>query len=199
VGGRNRQGVQVRKLYLCLTQKLVYAQYLVGHMVSPLLCCSRCCSGRMIDLHKPTPPALITSSAYVGYSYVTLLHNAMSQPCRVNGSHIESRATEVAQPQASRIANTLEAAARCWWSSVVADPHSFAKPTFYLGLGGWHVTNMLAAGAHERTPGNVTLLMNGATGFRSRGDRMCFKTQVTAEACWQNLAWFHPTRAGAAD
>uniref|UniRef100_A0A383VTG9 Sulfatase N-terminal domain-containing protein n=1 Tax=Tetradesmus obliquus TaxID=3088 RepID=A0A383VTG9_TETOB len=95
-----------------------------------------------------------------------------------NESHVELPCNEVPEPQASTLANIMSNAARAWWQSLVADSSSFTKPTYYLGMGKWRVTNMLADGAHERTPGNITLLANGAAGFRAPGDRMCFKTKV---------------------
>jgi hypothetical protein len=57
-------------------------------------------------------------------------------------------------------------------------PHSFQKPTFYLGFEGWNVTNMMPDAAYDRTPGRVRLLPNGATGFQQEGDYMCFATEV---------------------
>ncbi|WIA17400.1 hypothetical protein OEZ85_014256 [Tetradesmus obliquus] len=95
-----------------------------------------------------------------------------------NESHVELPCNEVPEPQASTLANIMSNAARAWWQSLVADSSSFTKPTYYLGMGKWRVTNMLADGAHERTPGNITLLANGAAGFRAPGDRMCFKSKV---------------------
>lgn len=59
------------------------------------------------------------------------------------------------------------------------DPHSFLKPTFYLGLGDWTVSNLETMGAHDRTPGHITLMSNGAVGFQTPGDRMCLKVQVS--------------------
>lgn len=96
---------------------------------------------------------------------------------RINGSHCETDV--VPEPQASILRAAYRPAAEKWWQSVVAEPHSLEKPTFYLGLGNASVTNVLAAGAHERTPGNITLLPNGAVGFSSPGDRMCFKVKVS--------------------
>lgn len=58
------------------------------------------------------------------------------------------------------------------------EPHSFVRPTFYLGLDQWLVTNMLTDAAHERTPGNITILPNGVRGFTGVGDRTCYKIQV---------------------
>lgn len=69
-------------------------------------------------------------------------------------------------------------AAEKWWQSIIKEPNSFQKPTYYLGLGNWTVTNMLAAGAHERTPEKVTLVVSGATGFYNAGESMCFKMKV---------------------
>lgn len=95
-----------------------------------------------------------------------------------NESHVELPCNEVPEPQASAMAHVLSSAARAWWTSLAADTSSFTKPTYYLGMGTWRVTNMLADGAHERTPGNITLLANGAAGFRAVGDRMCFRAKV---------------------
>jgi hypothetical protein len=78
-----------------------------------------------------------------------------------------------------RVVAKLSAAARDWWKSVVADHHSFEKPAFQLGLNGWSVTNILPDGAHERTPGRIELLPNGAAGFSQVGDSMCFKLDVS--------------------
>lgn len=72
----------------------------------------------------------------------------------------------------------MSTAAEQWWQSVINEPWSFQKPTYYLGLGNWTVTNMLAAGAHERTPSKIQLLLNGATGFYNAGESMCFKLKV---------------------
>jgi hypothetical protein len=76
------------------------------------------------------------------------------------------------------LAGKMAKAAQQWWQSVIDSPHSFQKPTYYLGLGNWTVTNMLAAGAHERTPEKIQLIINGATGFYNAGDSMCFKLKV---------------------
>lgn len=40
------------------------------------------------------------------------------------------------------------------------------------------MTNILAAAAQERTPGNVVMLGNGVAGFKDVGDRLCFRVQV---------------------
>jgi hypothetical protein len=91
---------------------------------------------------------------------------------------LEITQNEVPQPQAAAIAEQLSATAQDWWTSVLREPHSFSKPTFYLGLANWTVSNVLAAGAFDRTPDRVRLLMMGAAGFERPGDYMCFKLQV---------------------
>jgi hypothetical protein len=93
-------------------------------------------------------------------------------------SHIELPCNEVTGEEGKKVAKLMSDAARTWWKSIVQDPDSLTKPVFYLGLSGWSVTNFLPDGAHERTPGRVTLLANGAHGFSSVGDRLCFATQV---------------------
>jgi hypothetical protein len=96
----------------------------------------------------------------------------------VNGTHVESPASEVPEPQASALRTIMRDAAEKWWQSVVMEPHSLEKPQFYLGLENGLVTNMLVSGAHERTAENVRLIPNGAAGFKVAGDRICFKLQV---------------------
>lgn len=99
--------------------------------------------------------------------------------CRIIGdSHIELPCNEVFGEEKERVAGKLSAAARSWWQSLLAEPHSFEKPTFLLGLNGWSVTNILPDGAHERTPGRIELLPNGAAGFSKVGDSMCFSLNV---------------------
>ncbi|KAF6254409.1 alkaline-phosphatase-like protein [Scenedesmus sp. NREL 46B-D3] len=107
-----------------------------------------------------------------------------------NESHVELPCNEVPEPQASAMAHVLSSAARAWWTSLAADTSSFTKPTYYLGMGTWRVTNMLADGAHERTPGNITLLANGAAGFRAVGDRMCFRAKVFAAGSYDATMFY---------
>jgi hypothetical protein len=101
--------------------------------------------------------------------------------CRINGeSHVELPCNEVFGEEKERVASKMSAAVRTWWQSLLAEPHSFEKPTFMLGLNGWSVTNILPDGAHERTPGRIELLPNGAAGFSRVGDSMCFSLNVSA-------------------
>lgn len=96
----------------------------------------------------------------------------------VGDDHVELPCNEVTGNEATQAAATASQAARQWWASLVAEPHSFVKPTFYLGLPGWTVSNVNAEGAHERTKGNIVLIPNGATGFQDVGDRLCYRMQV---------------------
>jgi hypothetical protein len=50
-------------------------------------------------------------------------------------------------------------------------------------MGSWSVTNLLAAGAHERTPRRIALMPAGATGFKQPGDSMCWKIKVILHSC----------------
>ncbi|KAF8072531.1 hypothetical protein HT031_000191 [Scenedesmus sp. PABB004] len=114
-----------------------------------------------------------------------------------NGSHVELPCSDAgAEPGAPAIAAGLSAAARAWWAGVAAEPHSFAKPLFYMGLRGARVTNMLANAAHERTRGAVVLGPNGASGFAAAGDRMCFRTKVMTASPYEAVI-FYTSRAEA--
>ncbi|WIA16297.1 hypothetical protein OEZ85_012998 [Tetradesmus obliquus] len=95
-------------------------------------------------------------------------------------SHIELPCNEVTGAQGEALADLMAGAARRWWADLVAEPHSFQKPTFFLGFEGWNVTNVLPDAAHDRTQDRVRLLPNGATGFSEVGDYMCFGTEVVA-------------------
>lgn len=100
---------------------------------------------------------------------------------RIEGDgHIELPCNEVHGEEKDHVVAKLSGAARQWWASVVSGGHSFEKPTFQLGLNGWSVTNILPDGAHERTPGRIELLPNGAAGFSQVGDSMCFKLDVSS-------------------
>lgn len=94
------------------------------------------------------------------------------------GNHIELPQYELPRAQASKAADTMAAAARSWWRSVVSEPYSFQKAALFVGVGNESYSNIMAMYAHERTPANVTLLDKGATGFVSPGDRMCWNVKV---------------------
>ncbi|KAF8055990.1 rhbg [Scenedesmus sp. PABB004] len=79
-------------------------------------------------------------------------------------SHVEAPCSEAAGPEAAAVVAELRAAARAWFAGVAASPHSFCKPVFFLGLPPGTATNVLAAGAHERTARAVALGPNGAQG-----------------------------------
>jgi hypothetical protein len=109
-------------------------------------------------------------------------------PSRFLGdSHIELPCNEVMGPEREALQRELSGVARQHFQALAGDDHSFAKPTFFLGLDGWLVTNILPDGAHERTPGRVELLPNGASGFSKVGDSMCFKTKASL-ACIECVA-----------
>lgn len=97
---------------------------------------------------------------------------------RLDESHLETPDREVKGPEAAALATKFSSAAKAWWQSMVAEPHSFNKPTYYLGLGDTVASNVLVAGAHERTQHNVKLLAMGASGFSNPGDKACFKIKV---------------------
>ncbi|KAF8065865.1 hypothetical protein HT031_002925 [Scenedesmus sp. PABB004] len=105
-------------------------------------------------------------------------------------SHVEAACSEVPASKAESVVARLRAAARDWWASLLDSPHGFTKPVYYLGLDRGNVSNVLAAGAHERTLTNTTLLPNGATGFRAPGDRMCFKLQVATAGAYRWVIFY---------
>ncbi|WIA34881.1 hypothetical protein OEZ86_013171 [Tetradesmus obliquus] len=122
-------------------------------------------------------------------------HGYNGKVYRIDHRHLESAATEVKDAAlAASLAKRMSKAAEDWWASVVSDPHSFSKPTFFLGMGSWTVTNLLAAGAHERTPKRVTLLLDGASGFSEPGDSMCWKIKVLREGMYDVAAIYSSSR-----
>lgn len=125
--------------------------------------------------------ALATTLTDAAHTTVYQCSNVMCDAaCRVHGeSHVELSCNEVYGEEKDRVAQKLASAARSWWQSLLAEPHSFEKLTFQLGLDSFTVTNILPDGATERTPGRVELLPNGAAGFSRIGDRMCFSLNVS--------------------
>jgi hypothetical protein len=106
--------------------------------------------------------------------------------CRlVNGSHIELPCSEVTGAAQRRIAATFDSQARSWWASVLAEPHSFTKPVFQIGLGGWKASNVEASGAIEMSRGDVWLA--SLAEFSSTG-RVCWKVNVRGEAPASSIA-----------
>jgi hypothetical protein len=98
--------------------------------------------------------------------------------CRfVNGSYIELPCNEVTGPEQAAIAAAFDKEAQKWWDSVVAEPHSFTKQTFQLGLGGWNASNVEASGAFEISRGKV--LITKPANFTQIGGRICIKINVS--------------------
>ncbi|WIA16004.1 hypothetical protein OEZ85_012737 [Tetradesmus obliquus] len=145
---------------------------------------------------KPSKPAgfeACVGARYKEYKWVGVNNKVYRFD---DDSHLENEQTEVPPAIAAAISSKLSDAARSWWKSMLAEPHSFNKPTFYLGLGSSLASNVLAAGAHERTPGNVTLLAMGASGFSSPGDRVCYKVQVMTAGTY-DVTLMYTSRAAA--
>jgi hypothetical protein len=99
--------------------------------------------------------------------------------CRlVNGSHIELPCNEVTGPEQAAIAAAFDTEARKWWKSVLDEPHSFTKPVFQLGLGGWKASNVEASGAIELSRGDV--LLSSFANFQDTG-RVCWNINVSKQ------------------
>ena len=102
----------------------------------------------------------------------------------MNGSHVELPCNEVTDPeQHAQLAAQLSGIARTWWASMTASPHAMRKPTLKVGVHTYRglvglVSPLPANAAHERTPGRVKLLSNGAKGFQEPGDRLCHSLEV---------------------
>jgi hypothetical protein len=102
-------------------------------------------------------------------------------------SHIELPCNEISGEEKDAVASQMSRLAREYFKSLVSDEHSFEKPTFYLGLDGWSVTNVLPDGAHARTPGRIELLPNGLQGFSKVGDSACFAVEVSLPTAANSL------------
>jgi hypothetical protein len=98
--------------------------------------------------------------------------------CRFAGdSNIELPCNEVTGPEQQRIAAMFDSKAQLWWSGIVAEPHSFTKLVFQLGLNGERASNIEMAGAIQLTRGNVHI-KGSAVNFTDTGDRVCCQLQV---------------------
>ena len=93
-------------------------------------------------------------------------------------NHIEGDCNIYSSADAKSLIETAKVAAASWWEGLVAEPHSFSKPTFYLGFSGQTETNVLVDGAFDRPAGRVVVQPSGASGFSRVGDYVGFKVQV---------------------
>jgi hypothetical protein len=91
-----------------------------------------------------------------------------------NNTHLELPEYKLTGREAAAAAKMFSEATQRWWASIVAEKNSLSKPTFYLGLGKWTVSNVPAMGARERTPGSVKLRELGSKGFQKAGDKLCW-------------------------
>ncbi|WIA22268.1 hypothetical protein OEZ85_004589 [Tetradesmus obliquus] len=96
-----------------------------------------------------------------------------------NGSHIELPCNEVTDNQGrANISALFDTAAAAWWDSVVAEPHSFTKPVYQLGLGGAAMaeidpSNVEASGIVQLQRGSMAL--NSVVNFTAVNDFGCWK------------------------
>jgi hypothetical protein len=115
---------------------------------------------------------------YCAALLATFKHAYGPTACRfVNGSHIELPCNEVTSSEQQSIAAAFNRRARQWWASVVAEPHSFTKQTFQLGLGGWRASNVEASGAFEIRRGKA--IITKPANFTAIGGRICIKINVS--------------------
>ncbi|KAF8056142.1 hypothetical protein HT031_006493 [Scenedesmus sp. PABB004] len=110
-------------------------------------------------------------------------------------SHVEEACNAAPPAEAASAGAAMRAAARAWFARVLSSPHSFTPPTFVLGLGP-RTTNAYANAAHERTPGAITLLEGGASGFRAPGDRLCLKLVVLTPGDYDVTAFYTAAQSG---
>lgn len=94
-----------------------------------------------------------------------------------NNSHVEAACNEVSRAE-PHMAARLEAAAASWFADMLASPHAFERPTFFLGLAGRPVANIVGDGAIARTPGRVQVLPVGVAGFVQPGDSAWYRIKV---------------------
>jgi hypothetical protein len=83
----------------------------------------------------------------------------------------------VNEPQRSEAAARFSEAAESWWNSVVAEPHSFTKPVYLLGLPGFarpenEPTNVEASGIFALRRGG-SMVLNSIVNFTSVEDFVC--------------------------
>jgi hypothetical protein len=95
----------------------------------------------------------------------------------MNGTHIEKTCNEVRDPSRQSIAARFNTEAEAWWQSVVAEPHSFTKPVYQLGLEGEEASNVEAQGAVQITRGSV--YVSSRANYTRVGDNVCMKANVS--------------------
>jgi hypothetical protein len=89
----------------------------------------------------------------------------------------------VDESQHREVAARFNAAAEAWWNSVVAEPHSFTKLVYVLGLPGFarpanEPTNVEASGIIQLRRGG-SMVLNSIVNYTSVGDFGCWKIRVS--------------------
>uniref|UniRef100_A0A383VC43 Sulfatase N-terminal domain-containing protein n=1 Tax=Tetradesmus obliquus TaxID=3088 RepID=A0A383VC43_TETOB len=105
-------------------------------------------------------------------------------------SRVELPCNAVTGPEQQRIAALFDSKAQLWWGSVVAEPHSFTKLVFQLGLNGEAASNVETAGAIQLTRGNVHI-KGSAVNFTDTGDNACMQLQVDTPGRYDVAAMYY--------
>jgi hypothetical protein len=104
----------------------------------------------------------------------------------MNGTHIEKPCNQVLNPAGSALAARFNAEAEAWWGSVVAEPDSFTKPVYLLGLSGEEASNVEAQGAVQIT--RVSVAMTSRALYSKVRDNVCMEAKVSGfEHSWKAL------------
>lgn len=112
-------------------------------------------------------------------------------------SHLESEKTRVTDSE-PEVARKLRDAARRWFESIVADePHSFERPTVFIGDEGnanWNAP-LEAVAERPEGPGGAQVVPMGVQGFTEDGQRTRTRARVTRAGNYIVRATYKGARA----
>ncbi|WIA15052.1 hypothetical protein OEZ85_001752 [Tetradesmus obliquus] len=112
-----------------------------------------------------------------------------------NGSYIELPCNEIPDQQGRKsIAALFNTAAKEWWDSVLAEPHSFSKPVYLLGLDGAALTdtdpsNVEASGIVQLRRGSMAV--DSIVNYTLVNDFGCWKIRPVQTATYQIIVMYH--------
>eukprot|EP01025_Chloroclados_australasicus_P051969 TRINITY_DN6051_c0_g3_i1.p1 TRINITY_DN6051_c0_g3~~TRINITY_DN6051_c0_g3_i1.p1 ORF type:complete len:619 (-),score=66.61 TRINITY_DN6051_c0_g3_i1:388-2244(-) len=105
-------------------------------------------------------------------------------------SHVEDNQNRIMDPDLEYIYEQLIIK---WWYTVLDDPGSFQKPTFFIGYKEHTISEVFPFAPIERTQGNIVVGLYWVSGFSQEGDQITCKVQVDTPGTYEVTLFYEWT------